>query len=200
MPVRVHGFLHCEGVGYSKLARSQQMLSDLHERLENIEYFSIDPSSPEFVDFLADAVSKAKTSRTDAKVRRFSAIVANQCVAGHPWEDAFMSNRLLSGLEDLHIEIMELAVNLPCKQVSDNNFSTVLAFDTRGFENVYELKNLLPNYSKESLIIACMELNNTGLLFDTGSMLAGHFINDWYAKTNLTTWLLERLSGYDSHI
>lgn len=173
--------------------RALRFLLNVNECLSRLDYVEMDASDDILLEYLADIVNRAKTARTQDKLERFASIFVNQCKDALPWDDAFLLNRLISDLEDLHIEILMLATSLPPQQVGSEALSTIIATDSHACENVYVLQERLPGHSDESIKISCLDLANKGLLFDDGSTRAGMYGTDWFKATPLSFWLVKRL-------
>lgn len=182
-----------------QLARLDRFVSQLHDRLVVVEAIRADLDSEEFVDFMCICLEKASRARTAAKSQRFAELVAVQVTQAHAWEDADMATRLLSDLEDIHMDILHAALDVPPESGSFD-MSRVIKLTGQSDETLLAglstpISNLLNgSYPANSLQLACAELTAKGLLRDVGAGTWASVTLTYFAKTELTEWLANWVS------
>jgi len=150
-----------------------------------------------FVDLMLTTFEVVSRARSDAKRNRFANIVSRQVVEAQPWEDAEMAVRLVSELEEIHIEVANTAHSAPiCKKVFGGLRVVTLAAssnqDSTGNSPLL-LSAALPHYSSAALRMACAELTAKGLLHDEGIGRWDMGAMQYFVTTDLASWLQEWL-------
>lgn len=178
--------------------RIEKVFKKMQDKVEKLEHISIDFHDPTFADYVIDICHKAQRARTDAKLDRFASSFSYQCEKSEPWDDAFAINRLIDQLDEVHIAILSAAINVdPCKVASSGKPLKIIATDTHDSEGVHDLFALLPEYSKESLILGCNDLVAHGLVYDEGSNRIGHFAKEWISPSSITYWFIDRIAAHN---
>ncbi len=177
-----------------QLVRLERFISQLHDRLVQVETGNINLDGEDFVDFMITCLEKASRARTPKKSQRFAEIVAAQVAEARPWDEADMAARLLADLEDIHMSILSAALAAP---EGMNAFAgvKVVALKSQPGETLLDgllapLLNELGNqYSLISLRLACSELVARGLLHDEGVGRWDSVAMTYFVATDLATWL-----------
>lgn len=177
-----------------QLVRLERFISQLHDRLVQVETGNINLDGEDFVDFMITCLEKASRARTPKKSQRFAEIVATQVAEARPWDEADMAARLLADLEDIHMSILSAALAAP---EGMNAFAgvKVVALKSQPGETLLDgllapLLNELGNqYSLISLRLACSELVARGLLHDEGVGRWDSVAMTYFVATDLATWL-----------
>lgn len=178
--------------------RIEKVLKKMQDKVEKLEHISIDFHDPTFTDYVIDICHKAQQARTDAKLDRFASSFSYQCEKSEPWDDAFAINRLIDQLDEVHIAILSVSINVnSCKVDSSEQPLKIIATNTHDIEGVHDLFALLPEYSKESLILGCNDLVAHGLVYDDGSNRAGHFAKEWISPSDITYWFIDRIVAHN---
>lgn len=179
-----------------QLARLERFVSQLHDRLVDVEAIRADLDSDEFVDFICMCLEKASRARTAAKSRRFAELVAVQVMHARPWDDADMAARLLSDLDDIHIDIVRASLAVPPEGGPfDMNRVIKLASNDQTLSAAVPISNLLNGpYPANLLQLACAELTARGLLRDVGAGTWASVMLTYFSATELTRWLADWLS------
>lgn len=150
-----------------------------------------------FVDLMLTTFEMISRARSDDKRSRFADIVSRQVVEAHPWEDAEMAVRLVSELEDIHIEVANIAHSAPiCEEVfSGLRVVTLAALSNQAStgNSPLLLSAALPHYSPAALRMACAELTAKGLLHDEGIGRWDIGAMQYFVATDLASWLQEWL-------
>jgi hypothetical protein len=94
-----------------QMKRLEQFVLDLRSRLELVEFISADVQGEEFADFMLAALERVWRARTVEKRRRFADVVSRQVIEAHSWDDADMALRLVSELENIHIDVVNVALS-----------------------------------------------------------------------------------------
>lgn len=175
--------------------RIDKVLKKMADEVSRLHEASVDYNDPEFTDYVMDIVDKARSARTESKLDRFAKVFSGQCESPEPWDEAFMVNRLVDELDDLHIAILHKATSVEARRIgASEDVIKVIAIDTHGIEGIYDLTSLLPEYSKESLVVGCSELIARGLLLDETANRANSYRMEWFTPTELAYWLQSKLS------
>lgn len=177
-----------------QLARLDRFIAQLHARLSNVEAVEVDVSSDEFVDFIVTCLDRASRARTPEKSKRFADIVATQVSQARLWDEADMATRLLADLEDIHMNILRVALAAPpgtnpfagIKVVALRSQATDMLLDGLSVSLMSELGS---HYSIISLRLACSELTGRGLLHDEGVGRWDAPAMTYFVATDLAMWL-----------
>jgi len=177
--------------------RIEHFLRELQARLEHVEMIKANVDDDAFTDLMLTTFEKVSRARSDDKRNRFANIVSRQVVEAQPWEDAEMAVRLVSELEDIHIEIANTALSAPpCDKGFDGLRVVTLAApsnqDSAGNSPLL-LSDALPHYSSAALRMACAELTAKGLLHDEGIDRWDMGAMQYFVATDLASWLQEWL-------
>ena len=150
--------------GKASQIRTQRIEHFIHElqlRMKRVEMIRANVDDDAFVDLLLTTFEVVSRARSDAKRNRFANIVSRQVIEAQPWEDAEMAVRLVSELEDIHIEVANTAYSAPiCEKVFGGLRVVTLAAlsnqDSTGNSPLL-LSAALPHYSPAALRMACAE-------------------------------------------
>ncbi len=175
------------------LERVEKFASDLADRLTVIEGASANLNDEAFADLMLSVFEKVARTRSDQKRSRFAEIITNQVAKPTPWDEPESAVRLLSDLEDIHIEIIDAALGAPIAEGAFSGLRVIsLAAEPidSGNQNApISLLTSFPLYGTASLRMACAELTAKGLLHDEG-------IGRWdmgamknFVPTDLAQWL-----------
>jgi hypothetical protein len=137
---------------------------------------------------------KAARTRSKEKHARFAQIIAHEIEHTKDTADAETAIRLISELDDLHIQILSAAMQTPvCSapfqglRVFTINSGLQLPFPVKA--SFSALENILPNTPKPMLVLACSELVSKGLLHDEGIGKYNLKAMEYFVATELTDWL-----------
>jgi hypothetical protein len=132
-------------------------------------------------------------TRSDQKRSRFAEIITNQVAKPTPWEEPENAVRLLSDIEDIHIEIIEAALGAP---IAEGAFSglRVISLDAEPIDSGKQgapvsLLASFPHYGTAALRMACAELTSKGLLHDEGIGRWDMGAMKYFVPTDLAEWL-----------
>lgn len=177
-----------------QMKRLEQFVVDLRTRLERVELIRADVSGDEFADFMLTAFEKVWRARTTEKRERFADIVARQVIDAQRWDDAEMALRLVGDLEDIHIDV--LCVALAASPATDAFAGIrIVALDVQPGEGIISnfstsLVGILgTRYSSAALRLACSELTARGLLHDEGVSRWDSIAMTYFVATDLAEWL-----------
>ena len=174
------------------LERVEKFISDLADRLEAVESATANLNDEAFADLMLGTFEAVARTRSDQKRSRFAEIITNQVAKPTLWEEPENAVRLLSGLEDIHIEIIVAALSAPPAEGAFAGLRVIsLAAKPIDSENQNAPVSLLasfPRYGTAALRMACAELTAKGLLhdegigrWDMGSMI-------YFVPTDLAEW------------
>lgn len=105
-----------------QLERVEKFANDLGHRLAAVEIAAANLNDEAFADLMLSTFEKVARTRSDQKRSRFAEIITNQVAKPTHWEEPENAVRLLSDLEDIHIEIIEAALGAP---VAEGAFSSL---------------------------------------------------------------------------
>jgi hypothetical protein len=175
------------------LERVEKFTSDLAHRLTAVESAAANLNDEAFADLMLSTFEKVARTRSDQKRSRFAEIITNQVAKPTPWEEPENAVRLLSDLEDIHIEIIEAALGAP---IAEGAFSglRVISLDAEPIESGKQgapvsLLASFPNYGTAALRMACAELTSKGLLHDEGIGRWDMGAMKYFVPTDLAEWL-----------
>lgn len=174
------------------LERVEKFASDLAHRLAAVESATANLNDEAFADLMLSTFEAVARTRSDQKRSRFAEIITNQVARPMLWEEPENAVRLLSDLEDIHIEIIVAALNAP---TAEGAFSGLRVISLAAKPNDSEKQNApvsllasFPRYGSAALRMACAELTAKGLLhdegigrWDMGSMM-------YFVPTDLAEW------------
>jgi hypothetical protein len=180
------------------LERVEKFVNDLSHRLAAVESVSVNLNDEAFADLMLSTFEQVARTRSDQKRFRFAEIITNQVTKPTLWEEPENAVRLLSDLEDIHIEIIEAALHAP---VAEGVFSNlrVISLDTESIDNGKQnapipLLTSFPCYGAAALRMACAELTAKGLLHDEGIGRWDMGAMKYFVPTDLAEWLSEWIS------
>lgn len=178
--------------GQIHLKRVEKFTHDLANRLATVEAAAVNFNDEAFADLMLRAFEAVARTRSDQKRSRFAEIIANQIAKSTPWEEPENAVRLLSDLEEIHIEIIAAALNAP---ISEGSFAKLRVIslaarpiDSEKQNSPVSLLTSFPSYGIAALRMACAELVAKGLLHDEGIGRLGVGSMMYFAPTDLAEW------------
>lgn len=175
------------------LQRVEKFASDLAHRLAVVESAVANLNDEAFADLMLSTFEEVARTRSDQKRSRFAEIITNQIAKPMPWEEPENAVRLLSNLEDIHIEIIEAALHAPMAEGAFSNLR-VISLNTEpidsGIQNSpVSLLTSFSRYGGAALRMACAELTAKGLLHDEGIGRWDMGAMKYFVPTDLAEWL-----------
>lgn len=176
--------------------RVEHFLASLSVRLERVEAGSFDVTQEAMQDLLLTAMQQSARTRSAAKRARFAGLVGSQIERAGRWEEAECAFRLISELDDIHIEVLVAALDL---EPSGGAFDGLQVFTLRRAEDVDIavplLPDLLPHYGEMGLRLACTELHARNLLHDEGIGRWDTRSLTYFVPTETARWLISWISA-----
>jgi len=174
------------------LERVENFASELHRRMERVEHAATNLEDEAFSDLIITTFEKVARARSAEKRSRFARIISRQVAEGQKWEEPENAVRLLGELEDIHVEVLSVALAAPPleKVFEGLRVISIASSPIRddGGKGPLALAETLPQYGMPALRMACAELLAKGLLhdegigrWDTGSM-------QYFVPTELADW------------
>jgi hypothetical protein len=186
--------------------RVERYFEDLGVRLRACER-AIAPVQDEegLHGFMSSVVTDVARARSENKRRRFVSLVASQLVAPVPWDDADAAERLLAGLDDIHVLVLMEALRAPeGTGVWEGCHVVCLAAPDGRRESDAHIPTHLPDklfsFSIPALRMACAELVGKALLHDEGPGRMSAPAMRYFIVTDLAKWLMSRLTVTDESI
>lgn len=175
------------------LERVEKFASDLAHRLAAVESAVANLNDEAFADLMLSTFEEVARTRSDQKRSRFAEIITNQIAKPTSWEEPENAVRLLSDLEDIHIEIIEASLHAPAAEGAFANLR-VISLNTEpidsGMQNApISLLTSFPRYGGAALRMACAELTAKGLLHDEGIGRWDMGAMKYFVPTDLAEWL-----------
>ena len=178
-----------------QLERIEDFVKVLADRMAGVERVAADLNDEAFADLVLGTFEKVTRTRSHEKRIRFAEIIANQVARPASWEDPEDAVRLVSDLEDIHIEVLNTAVTA---RECTGSFSglRVVSLKDRSADGSTEYEPIfLPDVFRQSgaakLRMACAELVGKGLLRDEGLGRWDTKAMEFFAPTELADWLIE---------
>lgn len=169
-----------------QLKRLKTFVNNLARRMESVESVSANLNDEAFADLMLSAFEKVARTRSEKKLSRFAEIITNQVANPAQWEEPENAVRLLSDLEDIHIEIIEAALRAP---MAEGAFSGLHVISLEAQQNdLLSLVAFFPYYGTASLRMACAELTAKGLLHDEGIGRWDVSAMSYFVPTDLAEW------------
>lgn len=175
-----------------QLERVEKFTHDLADRLATVESSATNFNDEAFADLVLRTFEAVARTRSDQKRSRFAEIIAKQVAKSMLWEEPENAVRLLSDLEEIHIEIIATALNAP---VSEGPFAKlrVISLAARPIDSdeknsPVSLLTSFPSYGTAALRMACAELVAKGLLHDEGIGRLGVGSMTYFVPTDLAEW------------
>ncbi|NJD67066.1 MAG: hypothetical protein C3F12_14415 [Candidatus Methylomirabilota bacterium] len=188
------------GVARIQRQRIEDFLGGLEERLKAVESTLANLEDEAFSDLMLTTLDRVARSRSADKRARFASIISRQVVEGLPWDDAENAVRLLADLEDIHVEVLQVALAAPPRALEVLP-AVQLRFARSDISRETAplcLTEALPHYSEPALRMACAELAAKGLLLDAGVGGLKSGAMNTFVATDLARWFSQWLIAPDS--
>lgn len=176
--------------------RIAHFIEELDERLKKIEEPSVAIPNEELYDLMIGTFERVAKTRSNEKRARFAQIIATEISQARNIEDVETAVRLIGELDDLHVQILNIAIHAPqCPAPYDGlQVITISAYlqipqPTNGTYPV--LKELFPDIPESMLRLICSELVSKGLLRDDGVGRRDAKAMEYFVATELATWLFD---------
>ena len=185
-----------------KYDRLEDFIAKLSERLSGLEQTgclgSVEPNEPLF-DFMMQVFDQVIRTRSGEKRKRFANLVAKQVTEKCDWDEAETASRLIGGLSDNHIRILEIAINAPCYKdvfggrgvITIEDRSAVAAFAK---DEVTYLQDILAGLTPMYIRMVCVELLSRSLLSNLQMECIDTVGQQLYSASALATWLMDWIS------
>lgn len=177
--------------------RIEHFISGLDIKLREIETSRCNPTDEELFDITLLSLEQVVKTRSEHKRTRFAQIIAKQISTGAKFDVAETAIRLVSELEDIHIEILNEAMIAPL-QPAPFDYLRVVTIAPSPLRTVSgnlppQLKDSFTDLSDEVLRLICSELVAKGLLKDEGIGRWDTKGMEYFTTTSLTHWLFSWL-------
>lgn len=174
------------------LRRVEEFAHELHRRLEGVERLAADLNDDAFADLILTTFEKVARTRSEEKRSRFARIITKQVREGAKWEEAESAVRLLGDLEDVHLEVLGLALTAPSLTKGFEGLR-VISIATSPFRDdngngPFALNDALSHYGTAALRMVCAELMAKGLLHDEGIGRWDLGAMQYFVPTDLADW------------
>lgn len=180
------------------LERVETFAGELHRRLERVEHAAANLEDEAFADLILATFERVARTRSAEKRSRFARIIARQVTEGQEWEEPENAVRLLGELEDIHVEVMSVALAAPPldKVFEGLRVISIASSPIRddGGKGPVALAEALPRYGMPALRMACAELLAKGLFQDEGIGRWDYESMQYFVPTELTDWFARWIS------
>ena len=163
--------------------------------IENTSSHSWSTESEELFDFFLITLTDAIRIRSAKKMECLARLAASQVVHPRAWSQAEAAERILTSLEDVHIEVLLEVSNAPeiLGVWKGAHVITINNPDDHSDINPTYLPDMLPRYQLTMLRLACAELLAKGLLLDEGVGRLSARSMTYFVISDLGKWFLEWL-------
>ena len=179
--------------------RVQSFLTVLDSRLRELETMvEIEPSE-ELFDLMRDIFDSVARTRSESKRRRFAELVVTKIRTQGDWDDAEIASRLLTELDDPHIEVLDIAYRASSFAESNRIRPRLVLFqqhDVQKFDEkqTIDLNSLMKNYPAWKLRLICADLLSKGFLLDEGLTMFNAQSMKYFKSTELSDWFMNWIS------
>lgn len=181
--------------------RIEHFVNELSGRMKVVDKVKANIEDDAFMDLMLSTLEEVSRTRSGSKRSRFADVIVKQVVESHPWEDAEMAVRLISEMEDLHIEVLNVVLSAPLcnREFNGLRVITLVRPEINDPEKISPtvISDALPHYSLIALRMACAELTAKGLLHDEGTGRWDTGAMQHFSPTDLANWFQEWLVGGD---
>jgi hypothetical protein len=174
--------------------RIAHFIDELDRRLKSVETPKRALANEDLFDLMVGSFEQVAKARSEEKRARFAQIVANEVVHAKRLEDAITAIRLIAELDDLHIHVLDIAVQAQLRPSTSNKLLAISIANTNFIAPIIDsnlvLVKVFPDIPEYMLRLVCSELISKGLLSDEGAgqrIGAGNM--EYFAATNLAAWL-----------
>lgn len=176
--------------------RIKKHLDYLHERLEKLEVGNELEPNGALWDLLVRTFDGVARGRSDEKRKRYASIIVRQVNDNGDINEAIDAVDLLSDLNDIHIEVLRVALNTsPCNDGVFEGLPVVAIKGMRDDEKKPSVPTLLethlPDYNTEMLRIASAQLVSKGLLHDEATGRASIPGMKYFIITGAGKWFID---------
>jgi len=180
------------------LERVETFASELHRRLEHLEHAKANLEDEAFADLILATFERVARTRSAEKRSRFARIISRQVCEGQEWEEPETAVRLLGELEDIHVEVMSVALAAtPSDKVFEGLRVISIASSPIGDDSgkgPIALAGALPQFEMPALRMACAELLAKGLVQDEGIGRWDYVSMEYLVPTELADWFARWIS------
>jgi hypothetical protein len=180
--------------------RIEKFIHELKQRLGEIERASANIDDEAFSDLVFATFEKVVRTRSQEKRSRFARIITRQVSQAAQWEEAENAVRLLGELEDIHIEVIRVALAAPRleKGFEELRVISIASPPLRDADGngALALAQELPQYGLSALRMACAELVGKGLLHDEGIGRWSLAAMEYFVATDLAEWFSSWISWH----
>jgi hypothetical protein len=176
--------------------RLQTFITELQEQLKTLQSQVLKADDEALFDLLQIATEEVSKTRSNERIKQFSRVVSNYLTKNVAWDEANAAMRILSDITELHIRILQYAINLPLSKEKVTSDLQVFYVDHMKKGNTKPLIfDEFPNISESTLRMYCSELVAKGLLHDEGIGRWGRSNMQLLTPTSMTNWLLDTIAS-----
>jgi phage FluMu protein gp41 len=176
--------------------RIKDFLEELSRQMESVENIGANLENEAFGDLVLSIFERVIRTRSSLKRSRFARIITKQVQEGNEWDEAENAIRLLSGLEDIHIEVLSVALSAPCLKGDSFEGLHMISIKPSKIYNEEDggplaLTKALPKYGIAVLRMCTAELLAKGLLHDEGIGRWDMGAMEHFIPTELAEWFVD---------
>jgi len=176
------------------IKRLDIFMSELNSRLEGLEEKIECNDEEAMFDFLQTVYENVTRTRSEEKLKRFAKLTSDCFVNGNDWDESEAAIRLISELNDTHINILKVSLSAKVPEASPFDNLRVFYLDTPNDTSEYtSLTAEFGGISKAAITMYCSELISKGLLKDEGIGRWSTQALELLVATDLTVWLLTKI-------
>lgn len=174
-------------------ARIEQFLKELDERVRALPAVHAPIPEDQLFDLMIGVLDKAVRTRSEQKRARFATIISRQVEHGGTVDDAETALRIVSELEDVHVEILLEALCAPLVFDLFDGLRVITISEkplaTPNGVTSLQLQKVFPHVPLKTLRLVCSELVAKGLLRDEGIGRYDVKGMEYFTPTDLAGWL-----------
>ncbi len=183
--------------------RFEDFLKQLDDRTRNLQLkgipFKLEETEQAY-DFIISVFDHVRRTRSRNKRRYFANLLTRQFVEHLEWDEAESAMRLLEGLTDVHIHVLQAAVMIDPIEEGPFKGHQIISLPEKltsaSFTPQNELIDLFPRLGQAYLRMICSELIAKGLLHDKGIEGTNIGAMEYLIPTSSANWLINWLSEY----
>lgn len=174
-------------------ARVEHLLKELDARIRALPAIQATIPEDQLFDLMIGAFDKAVRTRSEQKRERFAQIISRQIQHGGSVDEAETALRIVSELEDIHVEILSTALFAPIVPTLFDGLRVITIsekpFSTPGGTTSLRLQSVFSHIPLKTLRLVCSELVSKGLLRDEGIGRWDTKGMEYFVPTDLAGWI-----------
>jgi hypothetical protein len=177
--------------------RVLHLISEIDRRLRQVETPAEQLTEDGLLDLMVNTSDAAGRTRSEAKRARYAQIVARQVARGGDIDDAEMALRMVADLHDLHVQVLQTAMDVPAIPDLFDGLPVVTIAKTplqnAAGQTSLRLVDEYPHIPMTTLRMISAELLAKSLFHDEGVGRWDTPAMEYFVATDLAKWLRDWL-------